>query len=503
MGKSRILLAFANINDTKQHGHLRKLRAEDECVSRELELAKENCDSDKIRNASYNDIARYLQLNRDNVVVFHFGGHSNSYSLLLETSTGDVEEAHKEGLIPLLTGQKGLQLVFLNGCANKGQAKDLIAEGIPVVIATNKAIQDSVASDFACAFYASLASGANIEDAFKEAEARVKGRRNLKSSELYDPELISEARTLDIEEPDVNEVPWELYGDKAARQWKLDQKPSKEPLTLISNNLPNRNPNFTGRQDLLEALEANLKQGKTTAITQAIHGLGGVGKTQLAIEYVYKYKENYKVVWWINSEDVTNLKIEYGGLSVELGLLEDNVELDAKISATKKWLASKDDWLIVFDNVEKPEDLNEYLVSKGHNLITSRHPAWGEIAGSTLKVEVWKSEEAREYLKTRIEKINGVTYDENEANELTKEMGYLPLAIAQAVGYIATKKIRIAKYLERFKKERKALWEKEKAPIHYQKEEGTVKTTWRLALEQIEKVEGAKEIISICSYFSP
>ena len=228
-----------------------------------------------------------------------------------------------------------------------------------------------------------------------------------------------------------------------------------------------------------------------------------MGKTQLAIEYVYKYKENYKVVWWINSEDVTNLKIEYGRLSVELGLLEDNSELDAKVSATKKWLASDDNWLIVFDNVVKPEDLNEYLVSKGHNLITSRHPAWGEIAGSTLKVEVWTSEEAREYLKTRIEKINGVTYDENEANELTKEMGYLPLAIAQAVGYIATKKIRIAKYLERFKNERKALWEKEKAPIHYQKEEGTVKTTWRLALKQIEKVEGAKEIISICSYLAP
>ena len=96
----------------------------------------------------------------------------------------------------------------------------------------------------------------------------------------------------------------------------------------------NRNSSFTGREPLLEELANNLAKGETTALTQAIYGLGGVGKTQIALEYTHKYQDNYKVVWWVNSETELTLLTDYASLALVLGLT-NTTEIEQQKEFTK------------------------------------------------------------------------------------------------------------------------------------------------------------------------
>jgi hypothetical protein len=86
-------------------------------------------------------------------------------------------------------------------------------------------------------------------------------------------------------------------------------------------NLPHlRNPNFTGRESLLAQLRSALTSGQPAALTQAIHGLGGVGKTQLAVEYAYRHAAEYDLVWWVRAEEPAALAADYAALAQPLDL---------------------------------------------------------------------------------------------------------------------------------------------------------------------------------------
>ena len=388
----------------------------------------------------------------------------------------------------------------------------------------SKAIVDESAIPFAKAFYRALGYGKDVDTAFQLGINQI-GLNRSSGEDVpqifgnYDfsgllKGLISGEKQISRRESQVNVLNKSIEqnvkgkdniivgeGNVTVNQYFLPEAPKDIKAWKLSYM---RNPNFTGRKDLLKTLETNLNQGKITAITQAIHGLGGVGKTQLAVEYIYRYKDNYKVVWWINSEDVANLRTEYAELAVKLGEVDEKAELDTKIKATKEWLGNNDNWLIIFDNVGKPKDLDDYLITKGHSLITSRYSAWGAIADS-LKVKVWSPEEATDYLKKRLTKIDGFLYNEDKATELAEEMGYLPLALAQAAAYMESTGCSLGEYIEFFRNEREDLWGSSEPPPHYYKdrEKGTIATTWKMALKQIESTKGAKELMNICSYLAP
>ena len=271
------------------------------------------------------------------------------------------------------------------------------------------------------------------------------------------------------------------------------------PAEKLAHKFRNQNLNFTGREGLIRTLETNLKEDKTIAL----YGLGGVGKTQLVIEYIHRYKNSYKVVWWVNSENIINLRTEYGNLGVKLEIIAAKAELDTKVTITKEWLDNNGEWLVIFDNVGEPENVRPYLAKGGHNLITSRYQAWGQVS-KKLEIKVWSSDETINYLTKRFKNEGYISYNNEVASELAEELGYLPLALAQAAAYMESTKISLAEYLKIFKSERKDLWQIEKPPDQYQKEvgRGTVVTTWQMALKQIEKTEGAKELMNVCSYLA-
>ena len=164
-------------------------------------------------------------------------------------------------------------------------------------------------------------------------------------------------------------------------------------------------------------------------------------------------------MWWINSEDAANLKVEYAELAVKLGRVDEKAKLDTKVNATREWLDGNEEWLLVFDNVEKPEVVKPYLGKGGHNLVTSRYHAWDDIA-TELKVEVWLHEESIAYLEKRLKNTAYALYSENVANNLAEEMSDLPLALTQAASYIRATECKLSEYLEIFKDEREKIMAK-------------------------------------------
>ncbi|MCP4219525.1 MAG: CHAT domain-containing protein, partial [bacterium] len=110
---------------------------------------------------------------RDRIAVFHYAGHADSFRLLLETAEGRRTYAHKDGLVPFLAAQKGLTLVFLNGCCTGKQSRELVQAGILAVIGTFREIDDTVAAALAVRFYGGIAAGLTLEKAWQAAETFV------------------------------------------------------------------------------------------------------------------------------------------------------------------------------------------------------------------------------------------------------------------------------------------------------------------------------------------
>jgi len=260
-----------------------------------------------------------------------------------------------------------------------------------------------------------------------------------------------------------------------------------------------RNKNFAGREKILTELRDGYRG---TALSQVIYGLGGIGKTQIALEYLYRHKSSYGVIWWLPAENPKTLAEKYAEIANHLPELQiqPNQKLSDLTKSVRYWFGKNTNWLLVFDNVGTPSDIRDYLpqVPTGHILITTRNPDWKELQIRCIKVHEWNPEESVKFLCQR-----SGDKDEKAAKALSKELGNLPLAIEQASAYISLPVRTIAKYLELFKSNRKKLWGKEKAPADYNK---TVSTTWKMAMDQLEEDESARAapyILKLGAYLSP
>ncbi|MEX2304426.1 MAG: FxSxx-COOH system tetratricopeptide repeat protein [Bryobacterales bacterium] len=264
-------------------------------------------------------------------------------------------------------------------------------------------------------------------------------------------------------------------------------------------NLPHhRNPNFTGRDELLRGLREALNGGGAAALTQAVHGLGGVGKTQLAVEYVYRFASNYSLVWWVRSETVESRNADYETLAKRLKLFPggEQAEQGQVIEAVRGALETRDGWLVVFDNVPEPKSIDGYRPrgGGGHVVVTSRHAAWGGVA-RPLKVNVWKSEDSVRFLLSRTGRE-----EEKAAGELAQELGYLPLALEQAAAYVEHAGISLANYLNLFRERLLELFEDERLA----EAEPTVTTTWEISFRRVREIfPPAADLLNLCAFFAP
>jgi tetratricopeptide (TPR) repeat protein len=283
----------------------------------------------------------------------------------------------------------------------------------------------------------------------------------------------------------------------------LQQKGAK--LDKIQNLLPpiwnisqHLNPNFTGREGILKALRLALTSGEPAAWKQAITGMGGVGKTQLAVEYIYRHKADYRVIWWVRSEEPTTMAADYASLAVDLNLPEKESTDQTEIARTvKRWLEHNPGWLLIFDNAQDPREIRNYLPlgGAGHVIITSRNPLWGGVA-KLMPARVFDRAESIEFLCKRTGQE-----DKNAADALADALGDLPLALEQAGAYIETTGIALTAYQELFQSRRKELWVDEPTPPDYP---DSVATTWSLSMEQVsQESPEAADLLNLCAFLAP
>ncbi|MGW0871926.1 FxSxx-COOH system tetratricopeptide repeat protein [Streptomyces sp. NPDC002740] len=206
-------------------------------------------------------------------------------------------------------------------------------------------------------------------------------------------------------------------------------------------NLEPRNPEFTGREGILQGLSQRFDRGGASVV-QALRGPGGVGKTQIAVEYAHRHADDYDLVWWIAAEDSSLVGEQLATLAVELGLVEQSTDTVTATAVVKSHLRGRDCWLIIFDNAEERAGVSQWLPGgPGHVLITSRAGGWERVA-TTVPVDVMGESESVALLRTHCPELR-----QDEAESLAEELDYLPLALCQAGGFLAETATEVRDYL--------------------------------------------------------
>jgi tetratricopeptide (TPR) repeat protein len=294
----------------------------------------------------------------------------------------------------------------------------------------------------------------------------------------------------------------------AARLQPLEPKKRRQDFfaaTLM--NLPfERNPFFTGREKILGDLHAAFTKTGAASPVQAINGLGGLGKTQTAIEYAYRHSNDYTHVFWVRADSHLALSTGFVEIARLLNLPEKDAQSpDDTVRAVNRWLETNSDWLLIFDNADAPELLKGFRPrnTKGHVLLTSRAQVFDALGiARPIEIEAMSPEEALEFLFTRTGRDDNNVEESKAAAQLAEELGHLPLALEQAGAYIMAKKARFQAYLASYRKRRLELL-KESRPVTGEYPE-SVATTWAINFQEVEKVsEASSNLLRASAFLSP
>ncbi len=284
-------------------------------------------------------------------------------------------------------------------------------------------------------------------------------------------------------------------------------------LPLIWNIPYRRNPFFTGREDLLERLHSQLQALQKAVLSQpqAISGLGGIGKTQLAVEYAYQYREAYRFVFWTRAATRETLIADFVTIA-DLLHLSEKYEQDQNlvIEAVKRWFATYSEWLLILDNADDVAMVSDFVPtdSKGHIVLTSRAQAFGSLA-QRIDVEKMGMVEGSLFLLHRAKILSSDAFLDQASEEdlagvetIVIEMDFLPLALDQAGAYIDEIGCSLSDYLDLYRTHRKELLQRRShLPTDHPE---PVATTWSLSFQKVEQANrGAADLLRLCAFLDP
>lgn len=276
------------------------------------------------------------------------------------------------------------------------------------------------------------------------------------------------------------------------------ERPGEE-IPPVWGNIPPRNPNFTGREEFLTQLRQRLAAGGTTAVLPAaLHGMGGIGKTQIAIEYIYRHLRDYDLIWWIQAVQPAQVRASLTELAQRLHL-PGSTEAHTAVPVVREALRVGqpfDRWLLVFDSAESPESVRQFFPTNGPGqiLITSRNPDWAGMA-RPLELEVFKRAESIELLQRR-----GPVINDAEADQLGEKLGDLPLAIEQAAAWRAETGMPVREYLRLFDEKVSEILDASSSTDY----EVSVAAAWNVSFDELRKRNpAAHQLIQVCAFFSP
>ena len=274
-----------------------------------------------------------------------------------------------------------------------------------------------------------------------------------------------------------------------------------------------RNPFFTGRDKLLTQITTSFQQGSMTALSQpqALSGLGGVGKTQLAIEYAYRHRQDYRTVLWVVADSLDTLYSEYLGLADILKLpkrKEDNQSQRREV--VKQWLCSNGEWLLILDNVENLSLLSDFLPSRhsGHVLLTTRIHAIGEWA-SRIEVNMLDQQSGTRLLLYRAGMLaqdkplsQAKETERLSAQNVWNAFGGLPLALDQAGAYVEETGGSFAYYFTLYQQHKSTLLAER--GLSSRSHPASVFTTLSLIFAEIEqRFPPALDLLYLCTFLNP
>lgn len=197
-------------------------------------------------------------------------------------------------------------------------------------------------------------------------------------------------------------------------------------------NVSRRNLDFSGREAEITRLRVGFLGGRQAAV-QALHGMGGIGKTQIALEYAYRFASQYDLVWWIDAEQADQIPVHFTELADRLGIAKPDAGTEHNARILLQHLRTRHRWLVILDNAEHPDQIEPWMPDgTGHTLITSRNPNWRGLAHQT-GLDVFTRTDSLAYLEARLPSISA-----DEADVLAEAVGDLPLALAQAAGVIGS-----------------------------------------------------------------
>jgi tetratricopeptide (TPR) repeat protein len=274
-----------------------------------------------------------------------------------------------------------------------------------------------------------------------------------------------------------------------------------------------RNPQFTGREDVLTQLETALLQSNAAVLTQpqAIRGLGGIGKTQTAVEYAYRHRNAYSAVFWVKAELREELMTGFGEIAKVLQLpQQDAQDQSVIITAVKEWFKTHERWLLIVDNADDLTVAREFLPSsgQGHVLLTTRAAATGQIA-QAVELKKMSHHDGALFLLRRAKRIadqgeweNATEADQKVALEIAQEMDGLPLALDQAGAYVEEMMLSLTEYLNLYRQEgAKLLAERGELATD---DHLSVTVTFRLAFTKVqERSPAAADLLRVCAFLAP
>jgi tetratricopeptide (TPR) repeat protein len=258
----------------------------------------------------------------------------------------------------------------------------------------------------------------------------------------------------------------------------------------IRGGLPPRNPRFVGREGLLTDVRGLLGNGPVVLLPSAEHQLGGTGRTQLAVEYAYRYADTYDLVWWIPAEQTAGMRAALVGLASELKLPEAR-DINRTLGAVRDALSRGEpyrNWLVVFENANRPEDIKPYLPSgAGHVLVTSRNPRWTSEIAQAVAVPVFDRADSVDFLRRRTPELST-----GDAERLAERLGDVPMALDQAAAVRAAAGWSIDEYLRRY--------DERAAELAFPT---PIRVAWGLAADALDEASPAAfELLELCAFLA-
>jgi tetratricopeptide (TPR) repeat protein len=297
---------------------------------------------------------------------------------------------------------------------------------------------------------------------------------------------------------------------------ELPQLSPSAPRTALPTiwNIPYpRNPFFLGRETELALVRQHLYAGQATALSQpqAISGLGGVGKTQLVLEYAYRYYQDYQMVLWARAESTEALVASYVAIASLLRLPEcEAKEQEITVQAVKTWLQISRGWLLILDNADELTLLPDFLPPSlsGHLLLTTRAAATGRLA-HRLEIATLLPEQGALFLLRRAAllapdaDLSHASQEERElALQISQKLGGLPLALDQAGAYLEETGTDLAGYWYLYQQHRTDLLRERRGLVA--DHPSPVATTWLLSFQKVEeKNPAAADLLRVCAYLAP